>query len=176
MSRTIAVHVRWTLCTFRCRSLPNNVKWPSFAYFGEPRPRRQIFWISLWNWSLALHKSFSRFLHRFAHWTGLVTYEIRVKFKSIFCLASTLPSLSSIGNLRWLPTVLTISTPKGTKSELFVSTLGLSSCYSQWRLATHRGFVFHSYEYIADCCHGNRQSWRRPFFCYFPPICFLFQS
>ena len=44
------------LCTFRCRSLPNNnVKGPSFKYFGEPRPRRQIFRISLWNWSLALH-------------------------------------------------------------------------------------------------------------------------
>ena len=33
--------------------------------------------------------------------------------------------------LRWLPTVLAISTPKGTKSELFVSTLGLSSWHSQ---------------------------------------------
>ena len=43
------------LCTFRCRSLPNDsVKWPSFSYFREPRPRRQIFWISSWNWSLAL--------------------------------------------------------------------------------------------------------------------------
>ena len=66
-------------------------------------------------------------------------------------------------SLRWLPTVLTVSTPeKGlrTKNEVFVSTLGLSSWHSQWRLGTHLGFHFRSYEYIADCCHGNKQSQR----------------
>ena len=63
--------------------------------------------------------------------------------------------------LRWLPTVLTVSTPEEgwrTKNELFVSTLSLSSWHSQWRLATHLGFHFRSYEYIAACCHGNKQS------------------
>ena len=42
--------------------------------------------------------------------------------------------------LRWLPTVLTLCTSEEgwrTKNELFVSALGLSSWYSQWRLATH---------------------------------------
>ena len=66
-------------------------------------------------------------------------------------------------SVRWLPTVLTISTPeKGwrTKNEVFASTLGLSSWHSQWRLETHLGFHFRSYEYIADCCHGNKQSQR----------------
>ena len=61
--------------------------------------------------------------------------------------------------LRWLPTVLTVSTPeKGwrTKNEVFASTLGLSSWHSQWRLATNLGFHFRSYEYIAACCHGNK--------------------
>ena len=65
--------------------------------------------------------------------------------------------------LRWLPTVLTVSTPeKGwrTQNEVFASTLGLSSWHSQWRLATHLGFHFRSYEYIAACCHGNKQSQR----------------
>ena len=65
--------------------------------------------------------------------------------------------------LRWLPTVLTVSTPeevRRTKNEVFVSTLGLSSWVSHWRLATHLGFLFRSYEYIADCCHGNKQSQR----------------
>ena len=47
-----------------------------------------------------------------------------------------------------------------TKNQVFVSTLGLSSWHSQWRLATHLGFHFRSYEYIADCCHGNKQSQR----------------
>ena len=65
--------------------------------------------------------------------------------------------------LRWLPTVLTVSTPEEgwrTKNEVFVSTLGFSTWHSQWRLATHLGFLFGSYEYIADCFHGNKQSQR----------------
>ena len=71
--------------------------------------------------------------------------------------------VSKYSLLRWLPTVLTVSTSeKGwrTKNEVFVSTLGLSSWYSPWRLGTHLGFHFRSYEYIADCCHGNKQSQR----------------
>ena len=42
-----------------------------------------------------------------------------------------------------------------TKNELIVSALDLSSWHSQWRLATHLGLLFHSYEYIADCYHGK---------------------
>ena len=47
-----------------------------------------------------------------------------------------------------------------TKNDLFVSPLGLSSWHSQWRLATHLGFLLHSYviEYIANCCHRNKGS------------------
>ena len=55
---------------------------------------------------------------------------------------------------RWLPTVLTVCTSeegRRMQNELFVSALGLRSCHLQWRLATHLGFLFHSYEYIADC-------------------------
>ena len=66
-------------------------------------------------------------------------------------------------NLRWLPTVLTVSTnEKGwrTKNEVFVAFLGLSSWHSQWRLAKHLGFHFRSCEYITDCCHDNKQSQR----------------
>ena len=65
--------------------------------------------------------------------------------------------------LWWIRTVLTVSTPeKGwrTENEVFVSTLGLRSWHSQWRLGTHRGFHFRSYEYIGGCCHGNKQSQR----------------
>ena len=47
-----------------------------------------------------------------------------------------------------------------TKNEVFASTLGLSFWHSQWRLRTHLGFYFRSYEYISDCCHGNKQSLR----------------
>ena len=68
-----------------------------------------------------------------------------------------------VGSLRWLLTVLTVSTPeKGwhTKNEVFASTLGWRSWHSQWRIATHLGFHFRSYEYIAACCHGNKQSQR----------------
>ena len=63
--------------------------------------------------------------------------------------------------LRWLPTVLPVCTPEEgwrTKNELLVSPLGLSAWHSQWRLVTHLGILFHQYEYVADCCHGNRQS------------------
>ena len=52
--------------------------------------------------------------------------------------------------LRWLPPVLTISTPeKGwrTKNDIFVATLGLSSWHWQWRLTTHLGFHFRSWVY-----------------------------
>ena len=38
----------------------------SSAYFGERTPRRQIFWISLWNYRWHYIFSFSRFLDRFA--------------------------------------------------------------------------------------------------------------
>ena len=41
-------------------------------------------------------------------------------------------------------TVLTLSTPeeeRRTKNEVFVSTEGLSSFHSQWRLTTHLGFL-----------------------------------
>ena len=64
-------------------------------------------------------------------------------------------------HLRWLPTVLPVCTSEEgwrTKNELLVSPLGLSAWHSQWRLVTHLGFLFHQYEYVADCCHGNRQS------------------
>ena len=60
--------------------------------------------------------------------------------------------------LRWLPTVLTVSTSKKrqtAKNELFDWTLGLSSWHSQLRLATDQGFIFRSYERIPDCCHDN---------------------
>ena len=83
-------------------------------------------------------------------------------FKLIFLFASAVfLCLSNNIALGWLPTVLTVSTPeKGwrTKNEVFVSTMGLSSWYSPWRLRTHLGFPFGSYEYIADCFHGNKQS------------------
>ena len=72
-------------------------------------------------------------------------------------------SLDVMMLLRWLPTVLTVSTPERgwrTKNEVFVSTLGLSSWHSQWTLGTHLGFYFRSYKCIADCCHGNKQSLR----------------
>ena len=55
----------------------------------------------------------------------------------------------------------TVSIPEEgwrTENELFVSTLGLSSWHLQWRWATHRGFNFRSYEYIADCFHGNKNN------------------
>ena len=77
--------------------------------------------------------------------------------KAIFAL--TVTKMAGRKGLRWLPTVLTVSTPeKGwrTKNKVFVATLGLSSWHSQWRLATHLGFHFRSYEYIADCCRGKK--------------------
>ena len=78
--------------------------------------------------------------------------------------------------LRWLPTILTVSTPEEgwrTKNELFDSILGLSSWHSQWRLVTHLRLLFRSYAYIADCYHGNNNR-NDNHFCYFPFICFLF--
>ena len=43
-SLSIFVHFDAVLC-----KTTTVVKLPSFAYFGEPRPRRQIFRILLWN-------------------------------------------------------------------------------------------------------------------------------
>ena len=68
--------------------------------------------------------------------------------------------------LRWLPTVLTVCTPEEgwrTKNELFVSDLGPSSWHWHWRLPTQLGFLFHLYEYSADCSHSNKQSWKNHF-------------
>ena len=56
------------------RKVPNNVKSPSFAYFGERTPRRYYIF------------SLSRFLDRFALLTGLVT-KFESKIKGQFLLA-----------------------------------------------------------------------------------------
>jgi len=63
--------------------------------------------------------------------------------------------------LRWLPTVLTVSSPEKrwrTKNDLFVSTLGLSSWNFRRTLTKHLEFLFRSFECNADCCHGNKRS------------------
>ena len=50
ISRTIAVHVRYKPLYISLQfSAKQQREMPSFAYFGEPRSRRQIFWIFLWN-------------------------------------------------------------------------------------------------------------------------------
>ena len=75
--------------------------------------------------------------------------------------------------LTWLPTASTCTLAEGwrTKSELFVSPLGLSSGHSHWRLAAHLGFPFHFYVY------RRLLPWQQPIvkiFCYFLFICFSF--
>ena len=78
-------------------------------------------------------------LNLFVDWWCLRDYGV------VKCQAQT---GSIVMCLRWLPTVLAVSTPEEgwrTKNEVFVSNLGLSSWYLQWRLATHLGFHFRSY-------------------------------
>ena len=67
MSRTITMHVRYNFLL--CQTTTWNDQ--SFAYFGEPRPRRQIFWISLWNRSLALQIQFEQVFRQICALNGL---------------------------------------------------------------------------------------------------------
>ena len=79
-------------------------------------------------------------------WPGLLPSNLRLWHSNFRCKASQqeLPPIATrnfpwnlCNDLRWLPTVLTVSTPeKGwrTKNKVFVSTLDLSSWHSQWRI------------------------------------------
>ena len=78
-------------------------------------------------------------------------------------------------DLRWLPTVLTVYTPEQgwrTKNEVFVSTLGLSSWHSQWRLATYLEFHFCSWVYCR-LLPLQQTIAKITIFCYFPPAIFF---
>ena len=99
-------------------------KWNIIMHTMEELKISSTIWCSsqnflCYNWPLCDLKTSKCLMN---HWMWVHKYNFHVTIQSLlFCL-------------RWLPTVLTESTPeKGwwTKNEVFVSTLGLSSWHSQ---------------------------------------------